>query len=85
MAQDFQTLKNQAGNIKDEIQPGQNTALRIGSSLADIIDKIEEGFTKTGDKLDKTAVKNELSDSTTDAASVKLVKDNIEQLTQFHR
>ncbi|GHU79680.1 hypothetical protein FACS1894145_4350 [Bacteroidia bacterium] len=80
MALNFTSLREKAVEIKNEIRSSMNSSSRVGILFGDMIDKIEEAFTTLGQKLNKSSIVNQLSDSIEDVPSVKLVKDNLVQL-----
>lgn len=58
MAKDFESLKQQALVIKNEVEDGANSSERIGGILEDILDYNNEKLTALGNKLNKLVFTN---------------------------
>ena len=51
MAKDIETLKQQALQIKNEVEDGANTADRVGGMFSDMLDYNDEKLTELSSKV----------------------------------
>ena len=82
MAKDFESLKQQALVIKNEVEDGANTSSRIGGMFSDMLDYNEEKRKELEEKIElqKVEVDNELSESSENPIANSAVTKEIKEL-----
>ena len=76
-------IKQQAAEVKNATQVGENTADRVGGALAGLADIAEQQDTELGKKFDKESVVQESGDSEDKVMSQKAVSDKLSDLSDF--